>query len=308
VDVESSLTQLLARQDNVITRRQALRLISLKALRHRVDVGRWRRIHRGVFLTHTGLVTENQRRWAAVLAAGGDCHADTCVAGLSSLQSWGLRSIESPAIHVLVPLSRTGRVPPGARLHRTRAMPEVADVRSGRPPVTWPGRSLIDAAAWSRSDREAQLLVATSFQQGVVTLADVRRAAEEQPNAKRRRLVLATAEDCAGGSHSLPELDLLALCRRFRLPMPTRQVMRRDRSGRLRFVDALFDEWRVAVEIDGVHHLEVARMWDDAVKSNALQLDGYVLLRYPAFALRTQAKQIADEIREALRRAGLSGG
>jgi hypothetical protein len=58
-------------------------------------------------------------------------------------------------------------------------------------------------------------------------------------------------------------LDFLALCRRFRLPVPTRQVSRLDRQGRRRFVDAVFDPWHIAVEIDRAHHLEVAQMWDD---------------------------------------------
>ena len=78
-------------------------------------------------------------------------------------------------------------------------------------------------------------------------------------------------------------------------------------AGRLRFIDAVFDPWRVAVEIDGAHHLLVAQMWDDAVKANALELDGYVVLRYPAFALRSRGPLVANEIREALRRAGWPG-
>jgi hypothetical protein len=302
--VESSLTQLLARQDNVITRHQALKFLSDKTVRHRVEAGRWRRLHLGVFIANTGVITANQRNWLAVLSAGADRHPDVCLAGLTALRQWGLHSIDSNAVHVLIAQPRQARVPAGTQVHRSRVRPEVISPNSIRPPMTFPGRSLLDAAQWARSDRQARLFVAASFQRELVTLADVRRAAEEQPNAQRRRLVLATAEDCAGGSHSLPELDLLALCRRFRLPTPTRQATRRDRSGRLRFLDAAFDEWRVAVEVDGAHHLEVARMWDDAVKSNALELDGYVVLRYPAFALRSEAARIAAEIREALRRAG----
>jgi hypothetical protein len=47
-----------------------------------------------------------------------------------------------------------------------------------------------------------------------------------------------------------------------------------------------FDPWRVAVEIDGVHHLEAGQSWDDAQRQNALVLDGYVVLRCPARVVR----------------------
>lgn len=159
---------------------------------------------------------------------------------------------------------------------------------------------MVDAVQWARSEREAQLIIAASFQQQVVALVDIERATAEQRNARRRMLLLATAADCAGGSHSLAELDLLALCRSFLLPLPTRQARRHDRDGRVRYLDAFFEEWKVAIEVDGAHHLNVTQMWDDSVKANALELQGYTVLRYPAFAIRRQMARIAGEIRAAL--------
>jgi hypothetical protein len=300
--VHPPLRQLLVRQEQVITRGQALRFISDRTIRHALECGRWRHLHTGIYLTHNGPLTASQRSWLAVLAASDGRCAHTGLGGLSALLAWGLNGVTSDCVHVLAPHSRRTRMPPGARLHRTRIAPDLATHL--RPPATYPGRSLIEAAAWARTDREATLIVATSFQQSMVTLADVRRAATELTTARRRSLVLTVAEDCADGSHSLGELDLLALCRESGLPEPSRQVLRHDREGRRRYVDALWDEWMLAVEVDGAHHLLVDQMWDDAVKSNALQLDGYVVLRYPAFAIRTRGKQIAAEIREALRRRG----
>jgi very-short-patch-repair endonuclease len=163
---------------------------------------------------------------------------------------------------------------------------------------------LVDAVQWARSDREARLVVAAAFQQGLVTLADVHRSQAEQRNSVRHGLLAQTAGDCAGGSHSLGELDLLALCRQDRLPEPTRQVVRTDRAGRRRYLDAFFEEWRVVVEVDGVHHLDVGQAWDDSVRANALELDGFVVLRYPAHVIRSEPARVAAEIREALIRNG----
>jgi very-short-patch-repair endonuclease len=299
------LDRLLRVQDGVITRRQALRHLSPMALRHRVESGCWRRAYRGVFVAHTGSVTHNQRRWIAVLAAGADHWHGVCLGGLSALLVWGL-SLDESDIHVLVPVGRRANAVAGAVIHRTRLLPD--PVRNGRyPPVSLAGRSLVDAVRWARSDNEARLMIAASFQQRLVTLTEVDREVAMIPNANRRALLLSTARDCAGGSHSLGELELLAICRRYRLPTPSRQVLRVDRQGRRRFLDAAFDPWRVAVEVDGAHHMLVAHMWDDAVRSNALELDGYVVLRYPAFALRNKADRIAAEIRQALINAGWSG-
>ena len=162
----------------------------------------------------------------------------------------------------------------------------------------------MDAAQWARSDSEARLIVAASFQQHLVNLADIQRACRLRHNTARRSLVLNVAQDCAGGSHSLGELDLVVLCRGAGLPVPSRQVRRADRNGATRYLDALFEPWKVAVEIDGVHHLDVGQMWDDAVRQNALELAGYLVLRYPAHVVRRYPKRVAAEIREALTRAG----
>jgi hypothetical protein len=198
-----------------------------------------------------------------------------------------LRRVEASTIDVLVPHARQTQPPRGVRIHRTHHLPDMAPHL--RPPTAQIGRSLLDAASWARSDREAALIVAASFQQRLVSLADVERAAADLPSVRRRAFVLRLAQDCAGGSHSLAELDLLALCRRFRLPAPTRQVRDIDRLGRLRFLDAFFEPAKAAIEIDGAHHLDVGQMWDDAVKADSL---------------RTQAAGIAAEIREALVRGG----
>jgi len=298
------LAELLHRQAGIITRGQALDHLSAKAIEHRLATGRWRRIHHGVYATHTGPLGFRERVWIAVLAVSAE-PGTAYLAGLHALCTWGLRGIEPAAIDVLVPHGRRPGPPAGVRVRRSGI---AFDQRPDRwPPSTGPGRSLVDAAQWARSDREARLITAASFQQRVVNLPQVRRAATALTTARRRALVLETAADCASGSHSLGELDFLALCRRSGLPTPTRQAVRSDGRGQ-RFLDAAFDPWKVAVEIDGAHHLDVARMWDDAVRGNALELDGYTVLRYPAYAVRREPRRIAAEIRRALRQAGWPGG
>jgi hypothetical protein len=298
------LARLVRQQDGVITRRQALQHLSAKAVRHRLASGRWRRLLLGIYLTHGGEPTPRQRDWLAVLAAGGDEGEDVCLGGLSALHACGLRGVEPAAVDVLIPYTRYVSRLGGVRVHRSRVLPRLAVTRPGCAPACAPDRAVVDAVQWARSEREARLIIAACFQQGLVTQAAVERALREQPKARRRALIETTAEDCGGGSHSLAELDFLTLCREQNLPLPTRQVALRDRAGRRRYVDAFFDEWMVAIEIDGSHHLDVRQMWDDALKANTLELAGYTVLRYPAYAIRSESARIAEEIRQALRRQG----
>ena len=299
---DDALVRLLARQDLVICRPQALRLLSPKSIRHRVTSGRWRRVHRGVLVAHNGPITGRQRQWIAVLAAGAG--APAYLGGLSALISHGLRTIESRAIHVLLPAARKASAPTGVVVHRTRHLTDDDLSLFAQPPATTPARSVVDAVQWARSDDEARLIVASSFQQRLVDLTDLEGVLSRMTNARRRPLLLRTARDCAGGSQSLGELDVLALCRRAGLPVPSRQVVRRDRSGRRRYLDIYFDDWKLVVEIDGAHHINVGQMWDDSRRQNDLELAGYVVLRYPVFVVRAYPDTVIAEIRQALIAAG----
>ena len=299
------LTWLLFRQDSVISRRQALRHLTDSAIRHKVRSGRWLALHRGVLLAAPGPVTFPQRRWAAVLAtaAGGDAY----LAGLSALQLLGLRRVNSPVIHILLPDERNDvRPPPGVRVHRTRRV-VAEDVRRAGLPCTLGGRSLVDAAQWATSPDEARLVIAATFQQGLVDGRDVAGALERMPRPRRLFLIKSTVADADAGSHTLAELDFVALCRRFNLPVPERQVRRVDADGCPRYLDAYFQRWAVHVEIDGSHHLDVDQWWRDLDRQNALAIHGARLLRFPSSIVRDQPGVVVARLRAALRAAGWPG-
>ncbi len=301
------LTELLDRQDGVIAWWQAQALMSKKAMRHGVATGRWRRVHRGIYVRHGGPLTDRQRWWVAILALNPEGRASAipvaCLGGLTALLAHGLRSVTAHRIDVILPPTRRLAPPAGVAIHRINLPDEDRDP-SAVPPSTTRGRALVDAAQWARTANEARLMIAASFQQRLVTADEVRLVLDRMINARRRELVLTTVRDCAAGSHSIGELDFVALCRRGGLPIPTRQVRRRDSSGRLRYLDACFDPWRVVVEVDGSHHIDVAQMWDDSARQNDLILAGYVVLRYPIAAIRNEPQRVIAEIRAALLTAG----
>jgi hypothetical protein len=88
-DDADDLDWLLFRQDSVLSRRQAIRLMSVSRLRHQVASGRWSMPHRGVYVAHNAPLSAGQRTWVGVFAAGNGRAAP--LAGITALGSYGLR-------------------------------------------------------------------------------------------------------------------------------------------------------------------------------------------------------------------------
>ena len=128
-------------------------------------------------------------------------------------------------------------------------------------------------------------------------------------NLRRRQLIIQTLADIAGGSQAISELDFLRLVvRPFGLPEPSRQSARRDRRGRRRWIDAAWDDRKIAVEIDGAQHTEdPLQRWDDMERDLDLTLDGYHTLRFPAWLVRHNPGYVARRILEALSRSAPGG-
>ncbi|MFY9932233.1 MAG: DUF559 domain-containing protein [Streptosporangiaceae bacterium] len=227
------------------------------------------------------------------------------LAGLTAASLDGLRGFtdQEQPIHLLVPASRSvRRASPGlpAVVHYSTALGP-ADVHPVRkPPRTRVARSLVDAAAWMATDRGAQAVLAAGVQQRLARVADLTAVVARNHRLARRAVISATLADIAGGAHALSELDFTRLLRQYRLPEPDRQAARRDPAGRRRWLDAVWERARLIVEIDGSHHMEASQYWADMGRDNDFTLDGYRVLRFPAFAVRHNPAYIAGQIRDAL--------
>jgi very-short-patch-repair endonuclease len=124
------------------------------------------------------------------------------------------------------------------------------------------------------------------------------------PRARRRSLLRRTVADLAGGAQALSELDFLTLCRRHRLPRPDLQERRRDQTGRVRWLEAYWREWRLHVEVDGAHHMDVRQWADDMRRQNDIWTTGDQILRFPGWLVRARPDEVAATLRRALVAAG----
>ncbi|MEQ4306163.1 DUF559 domain-containing protein [Plantactinospora sp. B6F1] len=300
-DDADELTWLLFRQEDVVTGRQARRHLTESAVRHRVRSGRWRLVHRNVYVTHSGPISAEQRLWIAVLG----CGPYAVLAGLTAAIRCGLKGFRSEGIQLLRPgRLRSIAPPPGVVVRRTDTLSRDDVNRRGMPPHTTNARSLVDAAAWAGSDDQARTLIAAGFQQRLVGADDIHQVAYRRPTLRRRALILATANDARSGSESLPELRYLHAARRAGLPEPSRQHRRRDATGRVRYLDVYYERWGVHVEIDGGQHLDVRRQWADMKRQNELWICGDRVLRFPSWLVRDRPEEVIDQVRRALTTAG----
>jgi very-short-patch-repair endonuclease len=301
-DSAGELEFLLFRQEGVIARRQALRFLSAKAIRHRLASGRWRQAHRAVYVTHTGPITEVGRWWIACLGAGAARPA--ALGGLSALASLGLRGQRRRPIHVVLPdYRRDTDPPPGVVVRRSRTLTRDDLHPAGAPPCTMPARSMIDAARWADRDEDAVMIIAATFQQRLVGIADVEPVLARLPRISRRRVIADAARDAAGGAESGYEIAFARLCRRARLPEPTRQATRAV-AGRKRYRDVYFDEWHVHVEIDGSQHMDVRDWHADMRQHNEVVIAGERLLRFSGWMVRHRPDEVAADVCAALTAAG----
>jgi very-short-patch-repair endonuclease len=299
---DHALAELLSEQDGVLRVDGAMQYMTRDALRWRVSSGRWQQPCRGVVVAQSGPLTEVQALRVAVLWAG----PGAALGGLTAARLDGLSGFEDRErrpVHLLVPASSSvRRVRPGLPLvvHYSRLF-GADDVHPLREPRrTRVARSLVDAAAWMSNDRGTQAVLAAGVQQRLARPGDLLAVVAANQRLPRRAMIKATLDDIAGGAQALSELDLTRLVRRYRLPEPDRQAPRRDSAGRRRWLDAVWEAAKLIVEVDGIHHLDVAQYWADMDRDNDFTLDDYRVLRFPAVAVRYRGGHVAGQIRGAL--------
>ena len=237
-------------------------------------------------------------RIAHLIAAA--LHYDHCVLGGSSaLETWGLPAPFDGRIHLVGP--HAGRLPPlqGVVLHSAKGLPAPAPSETRVEPL----RAVVQALTWGASRRVAIFQALWAIQHGLVSFEAVQTAVREvkrSPGSAELRKRFAAIEP---GVHSMPEFDFAAMCNKRGLPTPQRQRQRRDASGRNRYIDV---EWTaggrtLVVEVDGIGHLEAAVQLDDQRRANELALQGAVVIRVPALALRVDPEPYLLQVERALR-------
>jgi hypothetical protein len=292
---------LAGRQGGVLSRSQ---LTALGLTRWQVDAElrarRWAAHQRQTVAVHTGELTEPATWWSAIFEIGSGAALD----GSTGLRAAGLRGFED-ALHVSTPKSSRPRRAHGVVVHETRRRrpDDVIDVGVPRvrPPI-----AAVRAALWARSDRQAALILAMSVQQRITTPEALAEAFSAVRRHRRRRFIGAILTDLSSGAQSIGELEFARLCRKFGLPVPDRQALRRGPDG-VFHLDSEWSPYGVIAEIEGLHHLEATQALADASRQNELTIGNGRVLRIPVIGLRISPDHYMTQLARLLRAGGWPG-
>jgi len=286
-------------QDGVLSRRQLLELgVTRWQLKAELRAERWKSHGRQTIAMHNGDLSAAAQRWTAVI----ECGPRAALDGISALEAAGLTGYVHDGIRVSVPRGARIIGRPGIVARQTRRLRPGDIVGAGVPRVR-PPVAAVRAALWARSDRQAAVVLAMAVQQRITPAAAIGQALLEVKRHPRRRFLETTCLDLLGGAQAMGELDFAVLCRARGLPEPERQALRQTRDGQV-YLDVFWRRYGVVVEVDGIQHLRADIHVADALRQNAVTLDGSTVLRLPLLGLRIAPDDFFAQIETALRRGG----
>jgi Protein of unknown function (DUF559) len=289
------IRELAERQHGVFARWQLLELgLGRRLNQDRAEAGILIPVFQGVFALGHERVTRQGRLMAAVLASG----PGAVLSHGSAMDLWAMRGSRGD-IEVLRRSGGVHRRRPGIRLHQTRSLPDAHVTVECGIPVTTPERALLDMAARLDAKQLERALVAGD-KNGCVRWPVLQRMAARGRGKKRigrLRRVAMEVDPRAVDAVSPLEVDFLALCREFDLPLPQVNVLA---EGFL--VDFHWPAERVIVETDGyAHHADRVAFERDHERTIHLAAAGYEVHRATYRMLAWNPDPFMNLVRRSLR-------
>jgi hypothetical protein len=274
-------------------------------MRHQVRSTAWQRLHRGVYATFSGDPARETQLWAALLRAG----PGAVLSHQTAAELYGLLKPPSPLIHLTVPVTsnpaRRGKIP-GVVVHRSR------NIEITRHPVLLPPRTrvedtVLDLIESARSFGDAYDWICKAIGDRLTTAARIREALDRRGRFPGRRDIERALGDAGQGALSNLELRYLrGVERRHKLPTATRQAPVKT-GGRTVYLDNLYEDYLVCVELDGSAAHPESEQWADKRRDRRnLASARIVTLRFGYLDLHTEQAQCetAAEVAGVLRDRG----
>jgi len=278
-------------------------------LRTAVRAGRWQEPLPGVFVSHSGPLTQAER-WRAALHYVG---AGAVLSHRTALVAWGARIREPAAARRVAGVRGDYATPVEGGLvevtapHGRHVLPRgfVVVHQSRRPvaegfvvdrlAVAPPAPAAVDVAMTSFRSADVDHVIADVLQRNLCSVRDL----EEEAVALGRRLgpwLQQALDDARRGMRSVGEADLRRAIRMAGVPEPEWGAPIETPSGTF-FVDAYWRRARVAAEADGAaFHLSAQDWGADLRRQNALQSVRVTLFRYPVRRLRAEPMVCGAEL------------
>jgi hypothetical protein len=267
-------------------------------------------VYRGVYAAFTGEPARTSLLWAAVLRVG----PGAALSYQSAAELDGLADQPGPAIHVTVSSARRLAVD-----HATRSgkAPRLvihysARITQARHPTRLPPRTRIEETTVDLSQEAARLEDALSWliracSRRLITTEHLLVAMQARPKLRWRTELTEALGDIGNGAHSMLELRYIRDVERpHGLPCAIRQAKSRAQR-RTRYLDNRYQEFGVAVELDGQVAHPVEARWHDIHRDNASAGMGIVTLRYGWADVTDNPCGVAAEVAQVLQLRGWTG-
>jgi predicted transcriptional regulator of viral defense system len=289
--VDSVIGALADRQHGVVSWAQLLDAgVGREAIQHRLERGRLRRLHRGVYTVGHAVLTPDGRRMAGVLAMG----REAVLSHRAAAAHWGLRYFDG----IEITLARRREQRPGIRVHQLPLRDDEITIERGVP-ITTPHRTLFDLAAVipriqvERAMHEADIRRLPDH----LSLPDLLRRYPRRVGAATIRAIL---QDGALLTRSEFEARFLAFVEEFNLPIPEVNVALLI-AGVWIECDFVWRSARVIVELDGRAVHDTAYAFErDRARDRKLQAMGWRTVRITWRQLRDEPEAVAYDLRTLL--------
>jgi hypothetical protein len=307
-DAYSEWLMLLSVQAGIIDREQAMRLgFSERQIAHRLNSGRWQRVHAGVYATFSGPLSRNARLWAAVRWAG----KGAMLSHETAAEVQGI--IDSPlgsTIHITVALRRRPaqlRSARGITVHRSDQS-QAQFLGPFKLPRTRIEDTVLDLVATAPAFDRAYTWISRAVSRRLVTVDMLRAAVAGRPRVRWREWLNDSFEESSEGVYSpLERRYVRDVEGAHGLPKSQHQA-RRQLNGKTHYKDSWYPEYRVAVEIDGPVYHQHERVQLDRDRDNAnLAADDVKTFRFGPVAVTERVCETAAMVAVTLQRNGWRG-
>jgi hypothetical protein len=295
------LGELLEKQYNVLSRGQAIEYcLTEAAIRYRLrPAGPWRKILPGVYVTTTGVVTDDQRQMAALLYGGNGA----VLTGSAAVRRHRLTCPGLNEVQVLVPAEVHVASHDYVQVLRTWRMPESTFSTNLIKFAPLP-RAVGDAVRTMQRAEHARAVVCEAVQKGRrdCTLEDLVAELNAGPAAGSRLFRAALAE-LREGIRSEAERDLKFLIDRTDLPTPMYNARLYLCDGTfLGMVDAWWPRAGVGAEVDSrQYHMGAKDYSATMARHNRIEGAGVHLFHFLPKDIKPMWPQFVASIRNAIR-------
>jgi predicted transcriptional regulator of viral defense system len=301
-DIPAMAAEIARWQAGAISRRQLLDAgLSAKLIERRLLRGRWQQLYRGVYAVFSGPPGRDAWLWAAVLRAG----PGAALSHLTAAELHGL--IDSPAEVIFVTVPSTRRVKTAGLVIRISGRIGQATQPGREPPRTSVEETVLDLVELAPTFDDACGWITRACGRRLTTEKKLRDAMAVRKKMRWRAELDDVLAAVGDGIHSVLEYRYLRDVERAHGLPRSRHQVRVVIDGKAAYRDAYYEQYRLAVELDGrLAHPDEER-WRDSQRDNKAGARGIQTARYGWRDVYGHACETAVLQAQILRRRGWSG-